>query len=194
MASSSLKRYIDDLDSSNEDEDFEGIDTSDASETDESDIECSSESDDRGDEDIGNAKDWCEITASGLSGPPRFPFTGTPGVTFPFDINYTPLDILEMFLDSKLMDIIVTETNNYAEQERRANQAKISRRSCSKKWAPTNDREMKLFFGLFSSRYCLETKSGYVLVSSKGFAHFSLLKSNAHKSFYFAFSIFTFLQ
>ncbi|GFR34007.1 piggyBac transposable element-derived protein 4 [Trichonephila clavata] len=53
-----------------------------------------------------------------------------------------------MFLDSNLMDIIVKETNNYAEQERKANRAKISRCSRSKKWIPTNDREMKLFFGL----------------------------------------------
>ncbi|GFR14931.1 piggyBac transposable element-derived protein 4 [Trichonephila clavata] len=111
-------------------------------------IESSSESTDSGDDDIGNARDWCEITASGRSGPPRFPFTGTPGVTFPVNINYTPLDILEMFLDSNLMDIIVKETNNYAEQERKANRAKISRCSRSKKWIPTNDREMKLFFGL----------------------------------------------
>ncbi|GFQ76407.1 piggyBac transposable element-derived protein 4 [Trichonephila clavata] len=110
--------------------------------------ECSSESTDSGDDDIGNARDWCEITASGRSGPPRFPFTGTPGVTFPVNINYTPLDILEMFLDSNLMDIIVKETNNYAEQERKANRAKISRCSRSKKWIPSNDREMKLFFGL----------------------------------------------
>ncbi|GFU28012.1 piggyBac transposable element-derived protein 4 [Nephila pilipes] len=110
MASSSLKRYIDNLDSSTKDEDFEGIDTSDA----------------------GNARDWCEITASGRSGPPRFPFTGTPGVTFPVNINYTPLDMLEMFLDSNLMDIIVKETNNYAEEERKENRAKISRISNSR--------------------------------------------------------------
>ncbi|GFT31383.1 piggyBac transposable element-derived protein 4 [Nephila pilipes] len=86
MASSSLKRYIDDLNSSTEDEDFEGIDTSDAGETEESDIESSSESTDSGDDDIGNARDWCEITASGLSGPPRFPFTEN---NAPLEANFT---------------------------------------------------------------------------------------------------------
>ncbi|GFQ64511.1 piggyBac transposable element-derived protein 4 [Trichonephila clavata] len=171
MASSSLKRYIDDLDSSTEDEDFEGIDTSDAGETEESDIESSSESTDSGDDDIGNARDWCEITASGRSGPPRFPFTGTPGVTFPVNINYTPLDILEMFLDSNLMDIIVKETNNYAEQERKANRAKISRCSSSKKWIPTNDKRNEALLWANNSSRCPKTKSGYVLVSSKNFAY-----------------------
>ncbi|GFT13397.1 piggyBac transposable element-derived protein 4 [Nephila pilipes] len=86
MASSSLKRYIDDLDSSTEDEDFEGIDTSDAGETEESDIESSSESTDSGDDDTGNARDWCEITASGLSGLPRFPFTEN---NAPLEANFT---------------------------------------------------------------------------------------------------------
>lgn len=149
MASNSLKRTIDDIDSSTEDEDFEGIDTSDSSGTEETDIECSSDSEaDNGDDDIRNARDWYEITASGRLGPPRFTFTGTPGVTFPVNKNNTPLDIFEMFLDSNLMDTIVNETNNYADQEKRANQAKISRCSRSKRWIPTNEREMKLFFGL----------------------------------------------
>ncbi|GFU04169.1 piggyBac transposable element-derived protein 4 [Nephila pilipes] len=110
MASSSLKRYIDDFDCSTENKNFEGFDTSDASEIEMNYIECINESADSGDDDIVNARDWCEITASGLSESPRFPSTGTPGVTFTININYIPLDILEMFLDSNLLHIIVKET------------------------------------------------------------------------------------
>ena len=42
MAFSSLKHYIDNLDFSTEDDDFKGINTSDTSKNEESNIECSS--------------------------------------------------------------------------------------------------------------------------------------------------------
>ena len=54
MASSSSKHYIDDLNFSTKDDNFEVIDTSDASQIEESDIEYRSESANSAVDDIGN--------------------------------------------------------------------------------------------------------------------------------------------
>ncbi|GFS54661.1 DDE_Tnp_1_7 domain-containing protein [Nephila pilipes] len=86
MASSSLKRYIDDFDCSTENENFEGFDSSEASEIEKNYIECNNESADSGDDDIVNARDWCEITATGLSESPRFPSIEN---NAPLEANYT---------------------------------------------------------------------------------------------------------
>lgn len=87
------------------------------------------------------------------------------------------------------MGIIVRKTNNLAEQERRTNQANVARCSQSKKWMPTNEREMKLFLGLIILQRTVQKPN----LSCTGFAYSSLFKSNACKPFHFVFAIFAFL-
>ena len=90
MCSDLWNIIIDDLDSSTKDENFECIDSSDASETEKSYIEYSNKLADSVDDDIGNAREWCEITASGFKAF-SVPFCRYSGVTFPININHTPL-------------------------------------------------------------------------------------------------------
>ena len=89
-----------------------------------------------------------EIIFSDRSRSPRFPFTGTPGVSSRININYISSYILEKFLDYCLLNIIVKETKNSEEQRRSENRTNIPRFFHNKKCISTNDREMKLFLGL----------------------------------------------
>lgn len=65
----------------------EGINSSNSSETAESDIQSSCDLE-ANDDDVESVIDWCDITVSGQVGSPLFPFTGTPGVTFPVNSRY----------------------------------------------------------------------------------------------------------
>lgn len=95
---SSLKYYIDDLDSSTEDEDFEGIDINDSSEIEESDIEGSINSEvDKSDDNIENSRDWCEIATSGQFRAISVLFYRHSRCNF-FYKHKTPLDALEILL------------------------------------------------------------------------------------------------
>lgn len=63
------------------------------------------------------------------------------------------------------MGIIVRKTNNLAEQERRTNQENVARCSQSKKWMPTNEREIKLFLGvIILQRIVQKSNQSYVPV------------------------------
>jgi len=48
--------------------------------------------------------------------PHMFPFRETPGVTVDMDTNATPLDFFALLFDEEILDMIVIETNRYAEE------------------------------------------------------------------------------
>ena len=60
--------------------------------------------------------------------------------------DYSPVDVFRLLIDDKVIDHIVCETINYADQEI----AKITPKPYSrlKKWSPTNSEEIKQFLGL----------------------------------------------
>lgn len=77
---------------------------------------------------------------------PRFKFTGQPKVNFNFDDSKGKLQFYDAFIDNDLIDMIVLETNRYAEQ---CIQSSVFRRhSRSKKWVPTSRDEMNSFLAL----------------------------------------------
>ena len=60
---------------------------------------------------------WCAIDVEHPpAAPPRFPFTGQPGLQVPLNDEQDPLTYVRLFLDEDIMISIVTETNRYAEQ------------------------------------------------------------------------------
>ena len=85
--------------------------------------ELSSESDDESesdsDEALADIRVWCAIDLQNLPiVPPRFPFTGQPGLQVSLTDCNNPLEYLRLFIDDKvqMIDVIVRETNWYAEQ------------------------------------------------------------------------------
>lgn len=73
----------------------------------------------------------------------RETFTGIPGPTFQF-MDMEPVDVFLKFWDDAIMDMIVAETNRYAE----AHQAGVTQAARSTRWKPTNRAELYTFFGL----------------------------------------------
>ncbi|XP_068122252.1 piggyBac transposable element-derived protein 4-like [Hyperolius riggenbachi] len=74
--------------------------------------------------------------------PPRFPFTGEPGQKVPCDPN--PLAYLKLFLDEAIIQIIVEETNRYAEQQ----PGPFRRFARGKRWEPVTQDDIWLFLAI----------------------------------------------
>lgn len=117
-----------------------------------------------------------------------FQFTGSPGLKFSVDEQL--LDFLKLFLTDDLIDIIVTETNRYADQYRTKHLLKPRLRV--QEWKPTDSSEIHVFLGLlylqgiihksetgqcFSRHYLLDTPSFYQSMTE---LHFSVLQRFLH--------------
>jgi hypothetical protein len=59
-----------------------------------------------------------------------------------------PIDCYRHFITDEIIDLMVCETNRYAEQYLRAHE--ISRRSKYRQWKPSIDEEMLKFFGIIT--------------------------------------------
>ena len=90
---------------------------------------------------------WLDVSASQR----QYPFTGKeelvikPTPTGP-ENAVTPYDVFRLFVTDELIDLIVTETNRFAEQCIQATH--VTRRSRLTMWTPTNADEMRKFLGL----------------------------------------------
>lgn len=76
-----------------------------------------------------------------------FNFMGKSGLQLDLPTNISGFDTFALFFDEEVINLIVTETNIYAEQTIKRN--RITRHSRLNKWIPTDAEEMKNFFGLF---------------------------------------------
>lgn len=90
---------------------------------------------------------WMKVHANTPIDAGRFEFTGNPGVTVDVDDEWRELDYLKLFLDQNIIDIIVNETNRFAEQYL---EKKYPRQSAREKygWAPVDSDEMWVFFAI----------------------------------------------
>jgi len=90
---------------------------------------------------------WCAIDVEHPpAAPPRFPFTGQPGLQVPLNDEQDPLTYVRLFLDEDIMISIVTETNRYAEQTlTRTPHRPLSR---TRNWEPITVDDLWLFFGV----------------------------------------------
>jgi hypothetical protein len=75
-----------------------------------------------------------------------FSFSGTSGLNKQIPENSTPFDIFSLFVDDEILNLLVVETNRYAEQ--RINGGIYSSNSRIQNWKPTNSEEIKKFLGL----------------------------------------------
>ena len=90
-----------------------------------------------------DVRTWCAIDCGDDHvAPPRFPFTGAPGIKV--DVDDNPLEYLQLFLTAEVIDKIVIETNRYQEQEA-ATPQRFSRR---RKWEPVTSEDIWKFLGL----------------------------------------------
>ena len=81
-----------------------------------------------------------------LDEPPlNAPFTGEAKLMVEMD-EFDPIDFFKLFVNDDFLNVIVTETNRYAET-RLANDG-LPEFSRVKKWRPVDLEEMKVFFGL----------------------------------------------
>lgn len=94
--------------------------------------------------DLTDVRTWCPIDC-GMDqvAPPRFPFTGSPGVKVDVEHN-NPLAYLKLFLTDEVIEKIVVETNRYKEQQSATLHSKFSR---DRKWEPVTKEDIWMFLG-----------------------------------------------
>jgi len=78
--------------------------------------------------------------------PPNVPFQGEEKLNADLPPNATALDFFRLYLTDEIVNLIVEQTNKYAEQYISSND--IKRHSPVNNWSPTNDKEMIAFLGL----------------------------------------------
>jgi len=90
---------------------------------------------------------WCATDVQhSPAAPPCFPFTGRPGIRVSLTDEQDPLTYVRLFLDNKIVNTIVTETNRYAEQT--LTRTPHRRRSRTRNWEPIAVDYLWLFFGV----------------------------------------------
>jgi len=96
---------------------------------------------------LADVRVWCAIDLQNPTiAPPRFPFSGQPGLQVSLTDCNDPLEYLRLFLDDEFIDVIVKETNRYAEQTMtRTPQRRMSR---TRQWEPVTKDDIWLFIGI----------------------------------------------
>ncbi|XP_068122125.1 piggyBac transposable element-derived protein 4-like [Hyperolius riggenbachi] len=96
------------------------------------------------DTEVSDARVWCPVnTTRAPPPPPRFPFTGEPGLKVACE--HCPLAYLQLFFSDAVIDKIVVETNRYAAQEIAAPRRPLSR---TRMWEPITKEDLWWFLGL----------------------------------------------
>ena len=107
----------------------------------------SSSSESESDDDLDNVRNWCEIDPTRkLIPPPKFPFSGNPGIKVPITDAEDPLEYFRLFFDENIISYIVEETNRFANNHLETAQLTPSSRSL--KWEDVTEREMIKFIAL----------------------------------------------
>ncbi|GBM28228.1 PiggyBac transposable element-derived protein 4 [Araneus ventricosus] len=109
--------------------------------------DCSSDEEMESSDDLTQVRNFCELDITNPpSPPPRFPFTANPAVHLNIDLSNGTLQFLDIFFDDNLLEIIVSETNKYA--DRTIRNSNLRRKSRAKKWEPTTKNEIQVFLAL----------------------------------------------
>jgi len=91
-----------------------------------------------------DARAWFRVDpARQCPPPPRFPFTGKPGLNV--EVPSDPLSYFRLFVSDSVIDKIVVETNRYAEQTDTSHTKPFSR---ANKWDPVTSDDIFVFLGL----------------------------------------------
>ncbi|GBN32219.1 PiggyBac transposable element-derived protein 4 [Araneus ventricosus] len=121
------------------------MDSEEYSESDSSYEDISDESD--SDEDtLDAAGSWCRIKQEILAPPPpRFPFSGNPGLNTRMD-GSSPIEFFCIFFDDDIVGYIASETNRYTEDFIEKNDLTPSSRV--QKWKYVDSSEIRVFLGI----------------------------------------------
>ncbi|GBO35438.1 PiggyBac transposable element-derived protein 4 [Araneus ventricosus] len=120
------------------------MDSEEYSESDSSYEDISDESD--SDEDILDAaRNWCRIDQeTPAPPPPRFPFSGNPGLNTRMDSS-SPIEVFCIFFDDDIVGYITSETKRYAEDFIEKNDLTPSSRV--QEWKDVDSSEIRVFGG-----------------------------------------------
>ncbi|GBM22473.1 PiggyBac transposable element-derived protein 4 [Araneus ventricosus] len=92
------------------------------------------------------ASNWCRIDQENLAPPPpRFPFSGNPGLNTRMD-GSSPIEFFCIFFNDDIVGYIASETNRYAEDFIEKNDLTPSSRV--QKWKDVDSSEIRVFFGI----------------------------------------------
>jgi hypothetical protein len=137
--------YVPGIDENNSD--LESVDLGSSDSDSDDDLYNISDSNEEDYSELDQCRVWYDVNMQDIPAPPpRFPFTGNPGVVVDIDSTARPLECFELYFDQVMIDIIVRETNRYADQYISKNPPKV--RSLYKAWTPTSENEMRLFLGI----------------------------------------------
>ena len=137
--------YVPDIDEDGSD--IESVDLGSIDSDSDSDLYKLDDSNEEDEDEVDQCRVWYEVNMQNIPPPPpRFPFTGKPGVAVDIASTATPLDSFELFFDHAMIVIIVRETYKYASQWISKHPPK--ERSLYKAWTPTSEDEMRLFLGI----------------------------------------------
>nr|XP_012151017.1 PREDICTED: piggyBac transposable element-derived protein 4-like [Megachile rotundata] len=75
-----------------------------------------------------------------------FTFTGKSGLLMDLPSDISASEVLSLFLDEKVISLLVTEPNKYAEQK--LHQQKMTEHARLNRWKPTTSAEIRKFIGL----------------------------------------------
>lgn len=117
----------------------DGINTED--EADES-VEAEEDSLTAGAEMLNTEVNWTEFSSRQKT----FTFTGKSGIQQNISSDISCLDTYLLFVDNDIIDLIVKETNQYAQEI--LDKTAVTRSSRKKQWVPTTNLEIKKFLGL----------------------------------------------
>ncbi|KAK2577102.1 hypothetical protein KPH14_006269 [Odynerus spinipes] len=82
---------------------------------------------------------WNEFANSQQS----FPFTGKDGLLLDLQSDISASEVLSLFLDERVISLLVTETNRYAEQK--LHQGETNEHARLSRWKPTTCRNYKIY-------------------------------------------------
>ncbi|GFT92732.1 piggyBac transposable element-derived protein 4 [Nephila pilipes] len=98
-------------------------------------------------DDLTQVRNFCEIdTSNPPFAPARFPFTTNPAVHLNSDISDGTLQFLDIFFDDNLLEMIVAETNQYA--DRFIRNSNLQRNIRTRKREPKKKNEVQIFITL----------------------------------------------
>ena len=113
----------------------------------ESDEEFSSSESDSDEDCLDDVRDWCALDSSTFnSPPPRFTYTGDPGIKIPIINKDYPLEYFSFYFNDEVLSFIVNETNRYADNYFENTDFTPSSRALD--WNETNKDEILCFLAL----------------------------------------------
>jgi len=111
---------------------------------------------------------------------PRIPpFIGNPGVQFAVENEVDVMSYFDNYMPPELTEIVVDQTNLYAQQQIAKMPRPITKHACSEEWKPVTVIKIKKnpWFD-FCNWYSPKTKIRIVLVNERNFSHSNISTNN----------------